>query len=51
MTYHDYIAGNRDITVPTPQDLLDTLTDTTDSNTNTENNNGIFDRVKSLFGK
>jgi hypothetical protein len=51
MTFNDYIAGNTDITSPTPQDLQQTLINVSNANTATDNNNGIFDRVTSFFKK
>lgn len=45
ITYNDYMAGNRDFTTPTPQDILWTLV-TTENETE---NFGIWDRIKWVF--
>lgn len=42
MTYNDYLAGNHDITTPTPQDIADTLT-TDQAQFN------LLDMIRSLF--
>jgi hypothetical protein len=43
MTYNDYLANNKDITMPTPQDITDTLTSDDASGVN------VFDRIRKLF--
>ena len=45
MTYNDYIAGNMDISKPTPQDIVDTLTAKNKPTTSFSINN----RIQSLF--
>ncbi len=45
MTYNDYLAGNKDISKPTPQDIADTLT----SKNTTTTNFSLNTWIKSLF--
>ena len=43
MTYNDYLANNKDITIPTPQDIADSLTSDDTSGVN------LFDWIRKLF--